>query len=107
MMGHRYYLYGSGQMSLSEVCDALSVSLGASFESRHSDFKGGRYYLLRDQAFGKITVEENWEDEEGYLAEPEFPEYPTLAYVSEPTARTLSTLETAGYLRRLRVSCIE
>lgn len=40
-MGHRYYLYGSSGMGLREVCDALSLSLGVSFESRESDFKGG------------------------------------------------------------------
>ncbi|MGW3953094.1 hypothetical protein ACWEKM_19760 [Streptomyces sp. NPDC004752] len=100
-MGHRYYLYGSSEMSLREVCDALSLSLGVSFKSRESDFKGGRYYLARVQGSEKIAVELNWEDDEGYLAEPEYPEYSTLVYVNAPTECMLSVLENASYLQRL------
>jgi hypothetical protein len=94
-------------MGLQEVCDALSASLGISFDSRESDFKGGRYYLARAQGFGKVTIEVNWEDDEGYLAEPDFPKCSTLVYASDPTARMLSVLENAGYLQCLRVECVD
>lgn len=39
-MEHRYYLYGSDEMSLQEVSDALSVSLQIPFDAHQSDFKG-------------------------------------------------------------------
>ncbi|MFI7349737.1 hypothetical protein ACIBSR_26245 [Streptomyces sp. NPDC049936] len=106
-MGHRYYLYGSDEMSLQEVSDALSVSLQIPFDARQSDFKGGRYYLARMQAPEKITIEENWEDDEGYLAEPDFPAYSTLVYVTEPNLRVVSVLENSGHLQRLRMSCAD
>lgn len=99
-MGHRYYLYGSEKMSLQEVSDALSASLRLPFDARQSDFKGGRYYLARMQAPGKITSEENWEGDEGYLAEPDFPTCSTLVYVTEPTIHVVSVLENSGHLQR-------
>jgi hypothetical protein len=107
-MGHRYYLYGSDRMGIQEVCDALSASLGISFNARESDFKGGRYYIAqKSQGAEKITVERNWEDDEGYLAEPQFPKCSTLVYVAEPTAHLLSTLEHESRLQRLRVESVD
>ncbi|MER5554076.1 hypothetical protein ABT001_20790 [Streptomyces sp. NPDC002793] len=106
-MGYRYYLYGSDKMSPQEVRDALSTSLGLSFDARQSDFKGGTYHLADVRDSGKITVEENWEDEEGYLAEPAFPTYFTLVYVTEPATHVLSALENAGLLQRLKMSCVD
>lgn len=106
-MGHRYYLYGSDQRDIREVCDALSSSMEISFDARESDFKGGRYYLARFQEFGKITVERNLEDDEGYLAESDFPQYSTLVYATAPTERMLSILENAGYLQHLRMECVD
>jgi hypothetical protein len=106
-MGHRYYLFGSEQMSIKGVRDALSIPLGISFSTRESDFKGGEYYLARFQETGKITIEENWADDEGYLAEPDFPEYLTLVYATSPTAHMLSALENASYLQCLRVEYLD
>ncbi|RZU45577.1 hypothetical protein EV284_0214 [Streptomyces sp. BK022] len=106
-MGHRYYLFGSGQMGLRETCDALSLSLEVSFEARQSDFKGGRYYIARASGFEKITVEANWRDDEGYLAEPDFPDCSTLVYVTSPADHTLSKLESSEYLELLSAECLD
>ncbi|MFF0384101.1 hypothetical protein [Streptomyces sp. NPDC004286] len=106
-MGHRYYLFGSGRMGLREMCDALSLSLDVSFEVRQSDFKGGRYYIARASGFEKITVEANWQDDEGYLAEPDFPACSALVYVTSPDEHTLSKLKNLGYLEFLSVECLD
>ncbi|MER6386199.1 hypothetical protein ACWDBP_00220 [Streptomyces sp. NPDC001233] len=106
-MVQRYCLFGSSGTDLREVCDALEISLGVSFVGRESSFKGGRYYLARAEEFEKITVEANWVDEEGYLAEGEFSAYSTLVYVTNPTGRVLSVLENSDYLQPLRTECVD
>ncbi|MGP3949614.1 hypothetical protein [Streptomyces sp. 7N604] len=106
-MGHRYYLYGSRGMSLTELRDALELSLEASFELRDSSFKGGHYFLSRAQDFEKMTIETNWTDEEGYLAEEQFPDYSTLLYVTDPTDRVLTVLSDTSSLHRLRMEEVD
>lgn len=106
-MRHLHYLFGSDQMGTNEVCDALSIALGISFNTRESDFRGGEYHLARFQESGKISIEKNWADDEGYLAEPDFSQYFTLVYITSPTPHMLSALENASYLQHLRVEYLD
>ncbi|WP_307070537.1 hypothetical protein [Streptomyces sp. B3I8] len=87
--------------------DALSASLGIRFDTRESGFKGGEYYLARVGGSGKVTIEANWVDDEGYLAEPDFPNHSTLVYATDLDARMLSALENAAGLPCLRVEHVD
>ncbi|MFB6949048.1 hypothetical protein ACFV85_28340 [Streptomyces niveus] len=75
----KYFLYGATG-SMWEVVEDLSSALGVKFEERDSSYKGGKYFLAHGEGLQEISVESNWEDEEGFAAEPNFKEYPILVY---------------------------
>ncbi|WP_432081563.1 hypothetical protein [Streptomyces sp. WAC 04229] len=106
-MAHSYYLYGSKSLDLQATRDSLISSLGVSFSSRESDFKGGVYHLARAQGFEKMTVEVNWVDEDGELVEQDFPEFSVLIYVTNPDEPVQSVLEEEISLQCLRIESVD
>ncbi|MFG2677366.1 hypothetical protein [Streptomyces sp. NPDC048445] len=63
-----------------KTVEDLSSVLSLNFEERDSSYKGGEYFLARDERVQEVTVESNWEDDEGFMSEPNFKEYSTLVY---------------------------
>ncbi|WEV28167.1 hypothetical protein OYE22_25570 [Streptomyces sp. 71268] len=101
-MADDFHLYGSEELTPSALRDVVRESLGCSFEERESGFKGGIYYLRKEQGGGTISIEANWVDGDGYPAEPDFPEHRTLLYVTNPTQRDHDRLSQTSGLRLLR-----
>ncbi|MCA1671733.1 MAG: hypothetical protein ABR608_06925 [Pseudonocardiaceae bacterium] len=98
----RFDLYGWRSMPLAAAADLIARAVGVEFELHDSGYHGGDYY--RSKCFGseEILVQDNFEDEEGYLAEPNFPEHHTLVYIngaSEKVARVLADVEDLEPLR--------
>ncbi|MCH0561466.1 hypothetical protein [Streptomyces sp. MUM 16J] len=100
----RFYLFGYRGSELPEVEAALSGVLGGDFRHRNSSYKGGDYLLFSSAEVQEVTVERNWIDDEGYLAEPDFPEWQVLVYVTNPDNRTLAALQDVAILSQLRLT---
>ena len=81
-MSKRFWLLGSHD-DVTTVGRCLAAALGVELVERESGYRGGAY--LRGSGIGidDVIVQENFEDEEGYLAEGTFPEYRTLAYITQ------------------------
>ncbi|MFB8181862.1 hypothetical protein ACFC8N_38715 [Streptomyces sp. NPDC055966] len=99
----RFYLFGSTGADLAEVSENLARTLAAELEEHESSYAGGIYFLLRSAQFEKATVEENWTDEEGNQSEPDFPDYSTLVYLTNPDQSVLTSLGGMPDLTRLRL----
>jgi hypothetical protein len=98
----RFDLFGSRQLQLSAAAGLIRSALGVEFELHESGYHGGDYYRSLGLEGDEIIVQTNFEDDEGYLAETDFADYPTLVYVnggSEEVARTLRTIEGLDLLR--------
>ncbi|MEU9749584.1 hypothetical protein [Streptomyces niveus] len=97
----KYFLYGATE-SMRKVVEDLSSALRLRFEERDSSYKGGKYFLAHGEGFQEISVESNWEDEEGFASEPNFKEYPILVYfngVGDEARNLLSELRVIVLLR--------
>ncbi|MGW0926055.1 hypothetical protein ACWD3J_44565 [Streptomyces sp. NPDC002755] len=70
----------------------LGGLLGVDLECRESGYKGGEYYRTPRGVKGKVAIQSNWTDGEGYLAEPNYPEYSVLIYVSRAEDHILDTV---------------
>lgn len=100
-MTRRFDLYGSRELSAAQAADLLSTVLRVRFDQRDSAYLG-EYYLSRGDAPEEIKVQGNVEDEDHILLEPDFPEFPTLVYVTdgiESVAETLSVVPELSLLR--------
>ncbi|WP_333771154.1 hypothetical protein [Streptomyces sp. IBSBF 2435] len=91
-MTHRYYVFGSATGTPAGIGPAIALALGAECEVRDSSYAGGAYCLLRGADFDRLTVEANWEDDDGCLAEPDYPDARVLLYLTNPAPRVLETL---------------
>ncbi|MFG3494168.1 hypothetical protein [Streptomyces sp. NPDC047886] len=65
------------------VAGRLSRELGIAFQVRESAYRGGEYFLFDLPSGGEVSVERNYEDEEGFLMEADFPDFSTLVYLSD------------------------
>lgn len=84
-MMKRFDVYGSESLSLDEAARLVEVALGVSVEARESSFLGGEYFYFRGSGdpFEELIVQANFEDEDGYLAEADFPSHKTLVYTAQ------------------------
>jgi len=101
-MGSVFYLFGAREGDLVGVVEALAAVLEIEFECRESSYKGGEYFRNRRGIQGKITVESNWVDDEGYLAESEYPEYSVLIYVSSMRGSAIDAMSRLDGISLLR-----
>lgn len=99
-MTTRYWLLGS-HADLASTGRVLDELLGVTLHEHDSGYRGGIYLRGSARYAQEVIVQANFEDDEGYLAEPEFPDYPTLVYVTEDGA-TLS----ADFLADPRLSVL-
>jgi hypothetical protein len=97
----RHDLYGAQVGSLAELVAELEKVLGVEFVLRDSMYRGGDYYR-HDGCGGDVLLQRNLEDDEGYLAEPTFPQYPILLYVSGASERYTVLLTGMSRLELLR-----
>ncbi|MGP3980039.1 hypothetical protein [Streptomyces sp. KR80] len=67
---------------IADVAEILAASLGVEFALRESSYKGGEYYLYQGADGLEISIEAHWRDEDGILAEPDFPQFSVLVYVN-------------------------
>ena len=105
-MMKRFDLYGSKSLSPGEAARRLAVVLEMRVEARDSDYRGGEYYLGTGDAAEKLTVQANFEDEDGYLAEPGFPSHTTLVYVTGANDVTDGRLRSVDGLSLLRTEVL-
>lgn len=78
----RFDLYGSRELDLAAAADVVARAVDAAAELHDSGYHGGDYYRITGHQGWEILVQENFEDEEGYLAEPDFPDHLVLVYVN-------------------------
>jgi hypothetical protein len=78
----RYWLLGS--LADPEVAGRfVGELLGVNLREHDSGYRGGVYLRGSSKWVHEVIVQANFEDDEGYLAEPAFPDYRTLIYVTE------------------------
>jgi hypothetical protein len=85
-------VFGSATGTSADAGALLARALDAECEVRDGPYPGATYCLLRGAEFQRLTVEENWEDDDGYLAEPDFPSSRVLVYLTDPDPRVLEVL---------------
>lgn len=102
-MASRFHLYGSQGHSLKATAHAVSDALDVDLELRESSYKGGEYYYGATTEGFKVTVENNWEDEEGELVEPEWPSFKILIYTEMLTADGERTMSAVPHVTPLRI----
>jgi hypothetical protein len=90
LMASMFFLFGAKGTPLGRVAEEFGAALGVEMESRDSAYKGGEYYLGISKG-RKVSVESNWMDEEGEMAEPEFRDYDVLVYIESLTSQEIST----------------
>ena len=98
----RFKLFGAKGLEISEVAQLIAESLGLRMDLRESSYKGGEYFICRDESGAEITVERNALDEEGIRTEPEFSEYETLVYLNYGQVATEQVLSEVRELKLLR-----
>ncbi|NIK62301.1 hypothetical protein [Kribbella shirazensis] len=91
----RFWLLGSRD-DIATVGRNLTVALGVKFVERESGYLGGAH--LRGHRSGlEVTVQANFEDDDGYLTEADFRDYTTLCYITQDlTAVPLPSLTEVG-----------
>ncbi|MFC0599261.1 hypothetical protein ACFFHI_12905 [Streptomyces palmae] len=97
-----YNLYGVESLNLSEVASELSRLLNVNFSRRESSYKGGEYFVSDSNLKGKVSVENNWIDEDGYLSEPGYAKCAVLVYVNGVSPEVLDIISVSGLFRLLR-----
>lgn len=95
-------MYGVESMDVRNAASALESLLGVRFHRRESSYKGGEYFLASFNSGGEITVEVNWVDEDGDLAEPEYANFSVLVYANKVNVGTLASISAAGLFTLLR-----
>lgn len=75
-------LYGWRSMPLQRGAALLAAATGATFDLHDSSYLGGDYYRAAGPKGERMTVQDNFEDEDGCLHEPDFPEHKTLVYIT-------------------------
>jgi hypothetical protein len=93
----RHELYGWRPLALREASEHLAAATGATFALHDSDYLGGDYFLGEGPNGERISVQENFADDEGYLMEPDFPDHATLVYVSGTDTGTGWALDREGF----------
>lgn len=101
-MSARYSLYGMQGIEISDAARIISDSLNVKFSPRDSSYRGGEYFRYRGSEGLQISIEKHWCDEDGELAEPDFPQYSALVYVDRLDAGTEGKLDAIGLLDLLR-----
>ena len=101
-MSSHFALYGSRDPSPAAVQEGVGRALGVRFEAHESSY-WGEYYASGPPGGELFEVRPN-RDAEGELAEPEFPDYPTLVYLNgtprpEVATRALREVESLVKLR--------
>lgn len=81
-MKRRFLLFGSTESPL-VVGDRIAGSLGVRLRIHESSYRGGEYLRGEGQMIEEVIVQSNAEDDEGYLVEGDFPQFPTLVYVTQ------------------------
>ena len=76
-----YTLYGS-QLSLAEAKEILQELLALQFEERESTYHGGEYFRAGNKAGEHFQLKENVDPFDDDPAEMNFPEFPSLLYIS-------------------------
>ncbi|MFI1256500.1 hypothetical protein ACH4U6_22390 [Streptomyces netropsis] len=106
-MGQVFALYGAKFSSLKEAAEIMAAALGLEFSLHESSYRGGEYFRAHSKGFDKMTVEANWEDSEGYLAEPDYADHSILVYISNPCESVKDALEAIECIRLLRIEDLE
>lgn len=93
-MTRRFSLLGA-QGNLEAVGEHLTREWGIEFRRHESGFRGGDYLRGEGPTVQEAIVQANFEDEEGYLAEEAYAEFPVLIYLTQavdaPGPESLST----------------
>lgn len=76
----RFDLYGSCTMSVERVARLLESNLDDQFQEHESGYRGVYFRLASEGE--ELLVQENVEDDEGYLPEPEFGHWSALLYIN-------------------------
>lgn len=95
----RYLIYGA-HAEIAPVGDEISRMLSVELVRHDSSYRGGDYLRHNDRLM-EVIVQRNFEDEEGYLAEPDFAACMTIVYISG-NVHPLPTTETDVGLILLR-----
>jgi len=78
----RFDLYGWQSLLPSEAAKRLAALPGVVLQLHDSSYRGGEYYRGGSDSAEELIVQHNFRDEDGHLAEPEFPDYKTIVYVT-------------------------
>ena len=102
----RFDLFGTKEQTLTETADAVARAIGVSFELHESGYLGGEYFRSLGLEGEEVLVQANAEDEEGYLTEPDFADFPTLVYVNRGSEEFARALEAVPELELLRSEAV-
>jgi hypothetical protein len=81
-MKKRFWLLGSRD-DLALVGRTMAAALDIRLVEHESGYRGGAYLRGSGGGLEEVIVQANFEDDEGELAEVDFPTYRTLAYITQ------------------------
>jgi hypothetical protein len=79
----RFDLFGARIGGLSTIGTVVGNAAGLEFHLHESGYLGGEYFRGTGEGAVEVLIQTNFEDDEGYLVEPEFSAFPTLIYVND------------------------
>ncbi len=82
-MKARYWLLGS-TLDVAATGRRLAEVLMIDLRMHSSDDRGGDYMRGSGSGVEEVIVQENFRDDEGYLVEEDYPDFPTLIYITQP-----------------------
>ncbi|MCX4400557.1 hypothetical protein OG840_01755 [Streptomyces sp. NBC_01764] len=105
-MPSRFTLYGAKDFTVADVADMVAAALNIKLSRRESSYKGGDYFLHRDEDGFEVSVEGHVRDEEGNFEEPDFPQYATFVYINHSLPGVEDKLATVQRLDLLRTEVV-
>jgi hypothetical protein len=92
----RFDLYGWRSLTPTEAAQLVEAVTGATLVRHESGYHGGDYFRHEGLDVEELILQANFEDEERYLAEPDFSGFSTLLYVTGPTNELRTKLAGLG-----------
>ena len=95
-MTRRFWLFGATESPV-VISERLAQALEMDLHLHESGYRGGEYFRGEGPTAQEVIIQLNFEDEEGYLAEAEFPAVSTLVYITQSIDdRRLDSLAAEG-----------
>jgi hypothetical protein len=90
-----YYVYGTANVTSSELRDKVADALDIQFEEHESDYLGGIYYQAGDLRGEHIVILVNSGGDDDDLPYPEFAYMPVILEINDARAEAVEAIQAA------------